>query len=46
LDRSEHWALAEIRANAGTQLCSTVVATLDPIAREQPEILGTIPVWL
>jgi HD-GYP domain-containing protein (c-di-GMP phosphodiesterase class II) len=43
--RPEHQALAEIRANAGTQFCPTVVATLDRIAREQPEILGTIPVW-
>ncbi len=43
--RPEHQALAEIRANAGTQFCSKVVATLDRIAREQPEILGTIPVW-
>jgi HD domain len=43
--RPEHQALAEIRANAGTQFCSTVVAALDRIAREQPEILGTIPVW-
>ena len=43
--RPEHQALAEIRANAGTQFCATVVATLDRIAREEPEILGTIPVW-
>jgi hypothetical protein len=43
--RPEHQALAEIRANAGTQFCPTVVAELDRLAREQPEILGTIPVW-
>jgi HD-GYP domain-containing protein (c-di-GMP phosphodiesterase class II) len=43
--RPEHQALAEIRANAGTQFCPKVVATLDRIAREEPEILGTIPVW-
>src|SRR5205085_4477589 len=43
--RPEHQALAEIRANAGTQFCRTVVATLDRLAREEPEILGTIPVW-
>jgi HD-GYP domain-containing protein (c-di-GMP phosphodiesterase class II) len=43
--RPEHQALAEIRANAGTQFCPKVVATLDRLAREQPEILGTIPVW-
>ena len=45
LTRPEHQALAEIRANAGTQFCRTVVATLDRLAREEPEILGTIPVW-
>jgi HD-GYP domain-containing protein (c-di-GMP phosphodiesterase class II) len=43
--RPEHQALAEIRANAGTQFCPTVVAELDRLAREQPEVLGTIPVW-
>jgi HD-GYP domain-containing protein (c-di-GMP phosphodiesterase class II) len=43
--RPEHQALAEIRANAGSQFCPTVVATLDRIAHDEPGILGTIPVW-
>jgi hypothetical protein len=43
--RPEHQALAEIRANAGTQFCPTVAQELDRLARERPEVLGTIPVW-
>jgi hypothetical protein len=43
--RPPHQALAEIRANAGTQFCPHVVAALDRLAREEPRLLGTIPVW-
>jgi hypothetical protein len=40
-----HQALAEIRANAGTQFCPKVVSALDRAAHEEPGVLGTIPVW-
>jgi hypothetical protein len=43
--RPPHQALAEIRANAGEQFCPRVVQALDKLAREEPQILGTIPVW-
>ena len=43
--RPEHQALAEIRANAGTQFCALVVRELDRLAREDPQVRGTIPVW-
>ena len=43
--RPPHQALAEIRANAGAQFCPRVVAALDKLAREEPRILGSIPVW-
>jgi HD-GYP domain-containing protein (c-di-GMP phosphodiesterase class II) len=36
-------ALAEIRAHSGTQFCPRVVAALDRIQREQPELLGGPP---
>ena len=35
----------EMRANAGTQFCPKVVSALDRVAREEPSVLGTIPVW-
>jgi HD-GYP domain-containing protein (c-di-GMP phosphodiesterase class II) len=43
--RPAHQALAEIRANSGTQFCPTVVGALERLAREEPGVLGTIPVW-
>jgi hypothetical protein len=43
--RPAHQALAEIRANSGTQFCPSVVAALERLAREEPGVLGTIPVW-
>jgi hypothetical protein len=33
-------ALEELRANAGTQFCPSVVAALEAIHREQPQLLG------
>ena len=33
-------ALAELRANAGTQFCSQVVAAAEALAREEPETVG------
>jgi hypothetical protein len=33
-------ALEELRANAGTQFCPSVVAALEAIYREQPQLLG------
>jgi HD domain-containing protein/MASE9 protein len=43
--RPPHQALAEIRANSGAQFCPRVVAALERLAREEPQILGTIPIW-
>jgi putative nucleotidyltransferase with HDIG domain len=42
--RPLHQALGEIRANAGTQFCPTVVAALDRLTREEPGLLQTAPV--
>ena len=38
--RSIPAALEELRANAGTQFCAKVVAALDDLWREHPEVLG------
>jgi HD-GYP domain-containing protein (c-di-GMP phosphodiesterase class II) len=40
--RSSTEALAEIRANAGTQFCADVVAALEAIAREEPALLDAV----
>src|SRR6266511_5320275 len=33
-------AMGELRANAGTQLCPTVIAAMEALYREQPQMLG------
>ncbi len=32
--------MGELRANAGTQLCPTVIAAMEALYREQPQMLG------
>ena len=39
-------ALDELRANAGTQFCPRVIAALEAIYREEPEVLGAAPLRL
>ena len=41
--RPVHAALQEIRAGAGTQFCTKVVAALEQVYREEPEVLGVEP---
>jgi HD-GYP domain-containing protein (c-di-GMP phosphodiesterase class II) len=36
-------ALEELRANAGTQFCPKVIAALEQLHREQPQLLGSEP---
>ena len=39
-------AMAELRANGGTQFCPRVIAALEKLYREEPEILGAPPLRL
>jgi HD-GYP domain-containing protein (c-di-GMP phosphodiesterase class II) len=36
-------ALEELRANTGTQFCPRVMAALEQIYRDEPEVLGSVP---
>jgi putative nucleotidyltransferase with HDIG domain len=40
--RSVYAALEEIRAHAGTQFCPRVVAALEDVYREEPQVLGAV----